>query len=138
MKGTAMPLVSDDRIRFSTELRRGAGRYLRSLRDAAEITQDDAAKAIGYEFGSQISRVEVGLSYLNEDRLELAAKVYGANPEEFAETMLQYYSPYLYKMLGGKSAIELTYPPHVVALRAELKLDGREIEEKESANVVAE
>jgi transcriptional regulator with XRE-family HTH domain len=84
-------------------LRKRAGQYIKSLREKAEMSQNELAKAIGFEYYTMISQIELGKVRLPADRQLAAAEALKADPQEFVRSLLRFYDPYTWEILfGGK------------------------------------
>jgi transcriptional regulator with XRE-family HTH domain len=88
-------------------MRRRAGGYIRSLRQEAELTQQQVAKHLGYDYYTFISQVELGYGRVPSEDLAKWAEVLRVEKGEFAKRMLSFYDPYLYyAIFGGQHPIE--------------------------------
>jgi transcriptional regulator with XRE-family HTH domain len=84
------------------ELRKKAGRYIRSLREAAGLTQNDLSKALGLDYYTFISQVETGMTRVPPDKYRLWATALKVEVEEFTRTLLSFYDPFTYDALFTK------------------------------------
>jgi len=82
-------------------LRKRGGRYLKELRERAEITQRDLAEAVGMRYYTFISQLENGTGRVPPDQLEAFASALGVDVGDFAKKLLMYYDPHYYKALFG-------------------------------------
>ena len=96
-----MPRAAADPVRAAEtkRLRQEAGRWLKSLREAAGLTQAELAERVNLRYYTFISQVESGLGRVPIEAQALWAKAVGADPTEFARTLLRYYEPELYRLL---------------------------------------
>lgn len=81
------------------ELRRAAGRWLRSLREARKLSQRELAERIGTENHSFISQLEAGRCRIPPDRYRAWATALDLPPAEFVRDLLQFYDPITYSIL---------------------------------------
>jgi transcriptional regulator with XRE-family HTH domain len=88
-------------------LRQQAGRWLKAAREAAGLTQAELAERVGLRYYTFVSQVESGLGRLPIETQGAWALALGLEPREFAQTLLRYYEPELYRLLfGGEAATE--------------------------------
>lgn len=80
-------------------LRQVAGRWLKSLRERAGLTQADLAARVGVRYYTFISQVESGLGRVPIETQGAWAVALGHDPAEFARTLLGYYEPELHRLL---------------------------------------
>ena len=73
--------------------------WAESLREAAGITQADLAERVNLRYYTFISQVESGLGRVPIEAQALWAGAVGADPTEFARTLLRYYEPELHRLL---------------------------------------
>tara|TARA_R100000365_G_C2715022_1_gene49249 strand:- start:146 stop:517 length:372 start_codon:yes stop_codon:yes gene_type:complete len=85
----------------AAELRRRTRDYLKVLREAAGLTQNELSTAIGLPYYSTISQIELGKTRLLPSRLQDWAKALGANERAFAKRMLSYNEPHMWNLLYG-------------------------------------
>lgn len=83
----------------ANELRGKAGLYIRSLRQAAGLSQLEVSKALGYDYYSFISQVEQGVSRVPNDSYGEWAKVLKVDKREFVKKLLSFYDPETYAAL---------------------------------------
>lgn len=84
-------------------LRREAGKWLRTKREAAGLSQRQLADAVGIEYYTFISQLESGRGRVPPDRYEVFAKALGVEPKEMAMVMMRYNDPITYALIfGGK------------------------------------
>jgi DNA-binding XRE family transcriptional regulator len=95
---TTHPLASHPE---ALALRKQAGAYLKSVREKAELSQNDLAKRVGLEYYTMVSQIERGQARLPPDKQMIWAKSLGVDPQEFARTLLRYYDPYTWTILFG-------------------------------------
>jgi transcriptional regulator with XRE-family HTH domain len=87
-------------------LRQQAGRWLKSAREAAGITQAELADRVGLRYYTFVSQVESGLGRLPIETQGAWAAAVGLEPGEFAKTLLRYYEPELYRLLFDSEAAQ--------------------------------
>ncbi|WP_296599341.1 helix-turn-helix transcriptional regulator [Phenylobacterium sp.] len=86
-------------------LRQQAGRWLKSAREEAGLTQAELAEKVGLRYYTFVSQVESGLGRLPIETQGAWAEALGLVPGDFAKTLLRFYEPELYRLLfGGESA----------------------------------
>jgi transcriptional regulator with XRE-family HTH domain len=83
----------------SKSLRREAGRWLKSVREAAGLTQADLAQQVGLRYYTFVSQVESGVGRVPIELQRVWAQAIGQDPSIFARTLLRYYEPELYRLL---------------------------------------
>lgn len=87
------------------ELRREAGRWLKSLREHRGLSQRQMAAAIGAEYYTFISQIEAGRGRIPPDRYEAWAEALGVEPKALVRTLLRYYDPVTYTALFGEEEL---------------------------------
>jgi transcriptional regulator with XRE-family HTH domain len=80
-------------------LRQEAGRWLRSLREAAGLSQRELAQAVGFEYYTFISQLEGGRGRLPQGQYMAFAKALNLPLRDFAKTLTRYYDPITYYAL---------------------------------------
>jgi transcriptional regulator with XRE-family HTH domain len=81
------------------------GRTLKSLREAAQLTQHDMAKLVGQKYFTMISQIENGRVRVPPDDTELWARVLGVDTQAFAKECVRHYETDDYfKAIYGKNA----------------------------------
>lgn len=83
----------------TVKLRQEAGRWLKSLREAAGLSQRDLARAIGVDYYTFISQIEAGRGRIPPDRYEAFAEALGINVSDFVKRLMSYYDPVTYHLL---------------------------------------
>jgi transcriptional regulator with XRE-family HTH domain len=89
------------------ELRRVAGRWLKSLREQRGFSQRQVAAAIGAEYCTFISQIEAGRGRIPPDRYGAWAETLGIEPKALVRTLLRYYDPVTYTALFGEENLEI-------------------------------
>ena len=82
-------------------LRQQAGRWLKTAREHAGLTQAELAEKVGLRYYTFVSQVESGLGRLPIETQGAWAEALGLEPGDFAKTLLRYYEPELYRLLFG-------------------------------------
>jgi transcriptional regulator with XRE-family HTH domain len=86
------------------ELRREAGRWLKSLRERRGLSQRQMATIIGTDYYTFISQIEAGRGRIPPDRYNSWAEALGVEPKLLVRTLLRYYDPATYAALFGEDA----------------------------------
>lgn len=81
------------------KLREECGAWLRSLREAAGISQREFSRQMGFGYYSFISQVETGRGRIPTDQIEAWAKLCKVPPRDFARMLLKYYDPINYRLI---------------------------------------
>jgi len=87
-------------------LRQQAGRWLKTARETAGLTQAELAEQVGLRYYTFVSQVESGLGRLPIETQGAWATALGLNPGEFARTLLRFYEPELFRLLFGDDAAQ--------------------------------
>lgn len=85
------------------ELRREAGRYIRSLREGRGLSQRQLADRIGTEYYTFISQLETGRGRIPADKYEVWAVALGVDQREFVFNLMRYYDPITFSILFPES-----------------------------------
>lgn len=80
-------------------LRQEAGRWLRQLRQEANLTQRDLAERVGLRYYTFVSQIEAGQGRIPPDQCKAWAEALGQEPAIFAKTLMKYYDPVTYGLL---------------------------------------
>src|SRR3954469_7679911 len=98
-----MPRPATDPVKAAQTkvLRQQAGRWLKTAREAASLTQAELAEKVGLRYYTFVSQVESGLGRLPIETQGAWAEALGHRPGEFAKTLLRYYEPELFRLLFG-------------------------------------
>ena len=107
------------------QLRREGGAWLRSLREAAGLTQRELANAVGADYYTFISQLEMGRGRVPPGFTKAWAKAVKVPPRELVLGMMKYYEPIWYECLG-----EETKEPPRVAPKARSDDEVRKLEER--------
>lgn len=93
-------------------LRIAAGRWLKSLREARNLTQREMAERVGLRYYTFISQIEGGHGRIPPDQYQAWADVLGVDHKSFASELMRYYDPVYYQMLFGENvALEIVPEP---------------------------
>ena len=90
-------------------LRQEAGRWLKAARERAGLTQAQLSEEVGLRYYTFVSQVESGLGRLPVETQGAWAQALGLEPGDFAQTLLRYYEPELYRLLfesAGRQAAQ--------------------------------
>ncbi|CAH1660759.1 Helix-turn-helix protein [Hyphomicrobiales bacterium] len=85
------------------ELRRRGGRWLKSLRESAGLSQRDFARLIDIEYYTFISQIEIGRGRIPTEKYAVWAKALNVDVNEFIVQVLQFYEPLIHKHLFSGS-----------------------------------
>lgn len=97
-----MPAMTKPMLRrgaAAMELRGELGEYIRGLREARGMTQSDLAAAVGIEYYTAISAIELGRNSLPPERYHDFAKALGVSPKTFMRNVLRLTNPWAHAML---------------------------------------
>ena len=76
-----------------------SGRWLKTARETAGLTQAELAEKVGLRYYTFVSQVESGLGRLPIETQGAWAAALGLEPGDFARTLLRYYEPELFRLL---------------------------------------
>lgn len=79
--------------------RNEAGRWLKSLREGAGMSQKQLAQAVGFEYYTFISQLESGRGRLPQGQYMAFSQALNVPLREFVKTMTRYYDPITYYAL---------------------------------------
>ena len=82
------------------QLRRQAGKWLKTRRKQAELTQKDLAKQLNLEYYTFISQIESGHGRVPSSLYRQWAQALGLASPEFALKMIEFYDPHTFEALG--------------------------------------
>ncbi len=88
------------------ELRRQAGRWLKSLRERRGLSQRQLSQLVGVEYYSFISQLEAGRGRVPPERYEVWAEALGVDSVTFVKGLMRYYDPITYRILFGTAESE--------------------------------
>ncbi len=97
------------------QLRREAGRWLRSLREKRGLSQRQLAADLGLEYYTFVSQLEAGRGRIPPDRYAAWAACLGIDTVVFVRTLMRYYDPVTYGLLfpdGDAGAGAAAQPSH--------------------------
>lgn len=93
------PAADPAKAAQTKRLRQEAGRWLKSARERAGLTQAELAERVGLRYYTFVSQVESGLGRLPIETQGAWAEALGLEPSDFARTLLRYYEPELHRLL---------------------------------------
>lgn len=83
-----------------TEMRRKAGRWLKTLREARNFSQSELQLLIAPHLRTKyISLIEHGRQVIVSEDMEAWAQALGIEPEYIARNLLKYYNPLVYQFI---------------------------------------
>jgi transcriptional regulator with XRE-family HTH domain len=91
--------VDPARAAETKSLRQEAGRWLKTARESAGLTQAGLAERVNLRYYTFISQVESGLGRVPIEMQAAWAEALGLDPKDFARTLLRYYEPELHRLL---------------------------------------
>ncbi len=80
-------------------LRKQAGRWLRSRREALGLSQRELARRVNMEYYTFISQIESGRGRVPAERMVHWAHALEINSQEFATKLMKYYDPFTYELV---------------------------------------
>lgn len=80
-------------------LRQEAGRFLKTARERAGLTQAQLSEMVGLRYYTFVSQVESGVGRLPIETQAAWAQALGLDATGFARTLLAYYEPELHRLL---------------------------------------
>jgi transcriptional regulator with XRE-family HTH domain len=83
--------------------RKQAGAWLQELRNKANLSQVELAGRLDLKYYTFISQVENGFGRVPTELMEPWARALGADPSDFARTLLSFYDPTLHQLLFERS-----------------------------------
>jgi transcriptional regulator with XRE-family HTH domain len=98
------PAPDADRAEQTKVLRREAGRWLKSLREASGLTQAELASQVGLRYYTFVSQVESGVGRVPIESQGVWAEALGLDPADFARALLRWYEPELHRLLFAEPA----------------------------------
>lgn len=91
-----MTSKSENQTEVSKALRKKVGTFLQRLRQAHELTQNDVANHLGYQYFTFVAQIEQGRSRIPPGDWNAWADLYGQDRREFARRLLKHYDPHVY------------------------------------------
>ncbi len=82
-------------------MRKRAGAYVRGLRQDARLTQQQVARALGYDYYTMISQIESGRCRVPPEDYAAWAQILGVPLAEFAGKMLAFVDPFTHHAIFG-------------------------------------
>jgi transcriptional regulator with XRE-family HTH domain len=103
-KGKMVPgggtmMQAENAVPKAKRLRKEAGTWLKDLRARAGLSQVELAGRLGLKYYTFVSQVENGFGRVPTESMEAWAQALGVPPKEFAQRLLSYYDPELYRLL---------------------------------------
>ena len=86
----------------SGNLKKEAGRWLRSRREYLGLSQRDLARRVHIDYYTFISQIEAGRGRVPADRLLVWAKALELESDIFAKKLMGFYDPHTYAMIFGQ------------------------------------
>ncbi len=88
----------------AAQLRKAAGEWLKSLREARGLSQTEMAELIGVDYYSFVSQIENGRGRIPAARYARWADALDLGRREFVYEIMRYYDPITFDLLfdGGK------------------------------------
>lgn len=84
-------------------LRQDAGRWLRSLREEAGLSQRQLADKVGIDYYTFISQIEAGRGRVPPERYEAFARALNISAKDFVLTLMRFYDPITHDILFGSA-----------------------------------
>lgn len=82
------------------ELRKKAGAWLKGLREAVPLTQQELSKIVGFDYYTTVSQIERGLARLPPDRQKAYADALNQKTKPFVMRLMMYYDPHTWELLN--------------------------------------
>lgn len=84
----------------ASELKKEAGKYVKTLREAAGLTQQELARAAGMDYYTTISQIERGVTRIPPDKVRAFAEAFKIPRAQFQMRLLSYYDPFAWAELN--------------------------------------
>jgi transcriptional regulator with XRE-family HTH domain len=81
------------------ELRREAGRWLKSRRESCGLSQRELAEKVATDYYTFISQLETGRGRIPPDKYAVWARALNMSPRDFVLSLLPFYDPVTYDIL---------------------------------------
>lgn len=91
------------RGRNAAELKAALGAYIRNARVARGMNQAELARAVGMNYYTAISAIEVGRNTVPPERYLAFARALGINPKTFMKNVLRLTNPWAFAMLFAEN-----------------------------------
>lgn len=100
-----MPRPATDPVKAAQikVLRQQAGRWLKTARETAGLTQAELAEKVGLRYYTFVSQVESGAGRVPIETQGAWAEALGHDTAGFARTLLRFYEPELHRLLFGET-----------------------------------
>lgn len=89
-------------------LRQQAGRWLKSARETAGLTQAELSEKVGLRYYTFVSQVESGMGRVPIETQAAWAGALNLDASSFARTLLEFYEPELHRLLFTPDALKAT------------------------------
>lgn len=86
------------------KLRREAGKWLKSLREARGLSQRQLADLVGVDYYTFISQLEAGRGRIPPNRYVQWAEAFEMTPKDFVRELMRYYDPVTHDILFPEAA----------------------------------
>lgn len=84
----------------ANELKKEAGKYVKTLREAAGLTQQELARLAGMDYYTTISQIERGVTRIPPDKVRAFAEAFKVPRAQFQMRLLSYYDPFAWLELN--------------------------------------
>lgn len=84
---------------FALVLRKRAGKYIKALREAQQLTQVQLAEKVGQRYFTMVSQIETGAGRVPPEAYYKWAEALRVPVDEFVKKLLSYYDPYTYSAI---------------------------------------
>ncbi|MGL5138758.1 MAG: helix-turn-helix domain-containing protein [Beijerinckiaceae bacterium] len=85
------------------KLRQECGAWVRSLREAAGLSQRDIAARVGLDYYSFVSQIESGKGRIPTAQIRAWATALNVAPRAFATELMRFYDPVNHELLFGEA-----------------------------------
>lgn len=92
-------ILTDDPTPDARTRRREAGRWLKSLRERAGLTQADVATRLKLRYYTFVSQVEGGYGRVPPEQIAAWAATLGVSPRTMARELMRHYDPETHRLL---------------------------------------
>jgi transcriptional regulator with XRE-family HTH domain len=96
------PPMGREEVALRWRLKLGA--YIRGLRLAKDMTQDEVTRAVGWNNKQTLSGIETARTSVPSDRIEALADTFGVDRAKFAKFVLRYQDPWTFAAIFGADA----------------------------------
>ncbi|NBN63778.1 helix-turn-helix domain-containing protein [Microvirga tunisiensis] len=88
-----------DQENNAVQLRKAAGEWLKSMREARGLSQTELAELVGVDYYSFVSQIENGRGRIPAGRFAKWADALGMKRKDFVYHILRYYEPVVFELL---------------------------------------